>query len=139
MNLGRNILSGLTHYFSTTRPTILRPLCSSKCSFPSFYFEGYVCFTSPQSFTYFSSDLVMVPQRNRTEGPIKEGAKRIVWVDLEMTGLDIDKDHILEIACVVTDAQLNVVATGPNIIIHQPDSILNTMHAWCVAQHGEVL
>lgn len=81
----------------------------------------------------------MVPQRNRTEGPIKEGAKRIVWVDLEMTGLDIDKDHILEIACVVTDAQLNVVATGPNIIIHQPDSILNTMHAWCVAQHGEVL
>ncbi|KAM3958935.1 oligoribonuclease, mitochondrial [Aphomia sociella] len=67
----------------------------------------------------------------------KSEAKRIVWVDLEMTGLDINKDHILEIACLVTDADLNVVATGPNIVVHQPDSILENMNSWCVAQHGE--
>lgn len=68
----------------------------------------------------------------------KDAAKHIVWVDLEMTGLDINKDHILEIACLVTDAQLNVVATGPNLIIHQPDAILDGMGEWCVAQHGQV-
>ncbi|XP_026748989.2 probable oligoribonuclease isoform X1 [Galleria mellonella] len=67
----------------------------------------------------------------------KSEAKRIVWVDLEMTGLDIDKDHILEIACLVTDGDLNVVATGPNIVVHQPDNILANMNSWCVAQHGE--
>nr|XP_021184071.2 probable oligoribonuclease [Helicoverpa armigera] len=68
---------------------------------------------------------------------VKNAAKRIVWVDLEMTGLDIEKDHILEIACVVTDADLNIVAQGPNIIINQPDSILDGMNDWCVSQHGE--
>lgn len=69
----------------------------------------------------------------------KDAGKRIVWVDLEMTGLDIDNDHIMEIACLVTDSQLNVVATGPDLIIHQPDDILNNMGTWCTAQHGEVL
>lgn len=70
---------------------------------------------------------------------IRTGAKRIVWMDLEMTGLDISKDHILELACLVTDAQLNIIATGPNLIVHQPDEILNSMGEWCTAQHGEVL
>ncbi|XP_038213903.1 oligoribonuclease, mitochondrial [Zerene cesonia] len=64
-------------------------------------------------------------------------AKRIVWVDLEMTGLQVETDHILEIACLVSDADLNVVATGPNIVIHQPDEILNNMGEWCTAHHGE--
>ncbi|CAG9562393.1 unnamed protein product [Danaus chrysippus] len=64
-------------------------------------------------------------------------AKRIVWVDLEMTGLNIEKDHILEIACLVTDEHLNIVGTGPNIIIHQDDEVLNNMNQWCVTQHGE--
>lgn len=68
----------------------------------------------------------------------KSDAKRIVWVDLEMTGLDIDKHHILEIACLVTDANLNIIAKGPNIIIHQSDEILSNMNEWCIAQHGEV-
>ncbi|XP_045449792.1 oligoribonuclease, mitochondrial [Melitaea cinxia] len=68
---------------------------------------------------------------------LKCGAKRIVWVDLEMTGLDINKDHILEIACLVTDGNLNVIAEGPNIIIHQPNEILSGMNEWCITQHGE--
>lgn len=69
----------------------------------------------------------------------KDAGKRIVWVDLEMTGLNVETDHILEIACLVTDAQLNLIAKGPNLIINQPDEILNNMGAWCIAQHGEVL
>ncbi|CAG9134548.1 unnamed protein product [Plutella xylostella] len=83
----------------------------------------------------FSTGITL--HRNPMSGIIRDGAKRIVWVDLEMTGLDIDKDHILEIACLVTDAQLNVIATGPNLIIHQPDEVLDSMNQWCITQHGE--
>ncbi|EFX81723.1 hypothetical protein DAPPUDRAFT_92597 [Daphnia pulex] len=62
---------------------------------------------------------------------------RIVWMDLEMTGLDETKDYILEAACLITDQDLNIVAEGPNIIINQPDSILDGMGEWCKKTHGE--
>ncbi len=55
-----------------------------------------------------------------------------------MTGLDDTKDHILEAACLITDQDLNIVAEGPNIIINQPDSILDGMGEWCKKTHGEV-
>ncbi len=60
----------------------------------------------------------------------------LVWLDLEMTGLDPEKDTILEIATIVTDSELNVVAEGPCLAVHQPDSVLEGMHPWCVEQHG---
>lgn len=69
----------------------------------------------------------------------KDYRDNIVWVDLEMTGLDINKDHILEIACIVTDLKLNIIAEGPGIIIHQNDEILTSMNQWCIEQHGEVI
>lgn len=62
---------------------------------------------------------------------------RLVWVDLEMTGLDVDTDHILEMACLVTDGDLTVVAEGPNLIIHQPEEILIGMNDWCKEHHGK--
>lgn len=62
----------------------------------------------------------------------------IVWLDMEMTGLDINNDHILEIACIVTDSQLNIISEGPDIIIHQDDSVLNNMDEWCITQHERV-
>ncbi|KAI9551549.1 hypothetical protein GHT06_021882 [Daphnia sinensis] len=62
---------------------------------------------------------------------------RIIWMDLEMTGLDDTKDHILEAACLVTDGDLNLVAEGPNLIIHQPDTVLDAMGEWCKKTHGE--
>jgi oligoribonuclease len=46
-------------------------------------------------------------------------AERLIWVDLEMSDLDIRKGHILEMACVITDAELNIVAEGPDLVIHQ--------------------
>lgn len=64
-------------------------------------------------------------------------SKLLVWIDLEMTGLDPETDHILEIASLVTDGDLNILAEGPEIIIHQPDEILNSMNEWCIKQHGE--
>ncbi|XP_011165727.1 probable oligoribonuclease [Solenopsis invicta] len=59
----------------------------------------------------------------------------IVWIDLEMTGLDVDKDHILEIACLVTDKNLNVISEDLNIVIHQSDIILENMNDWCKENH----
>ncbi|XP_039755157.1 probable oligoribonuclease [Pararge aegeria] len=73
----------------------------------------------------------------KTAADMASRTKRIVWVDLEMTGLNIDKDYILEIACLVTDADLNLVAAGPNIIVHQSDEVLHNMNEWCITQHGE--
>ena len=61
----------------------------------------------------------------------------IVWVDLEMTGLDINTCHIIEMACIITDKDLNVIAESEDIIIHQPDDIMDNMNEWCTQHHGE--
>ncbi|MEQ9544643.1 MAG: oligoribonuclease [Marinobacter sp.] len=61
----------------------------------------------------------------------------LVWIDLEMTGLDPEKERIIEMATIVTDSELNVVAEGPVIAIHQSDSLLNAMDEWCTKTHGE--
>ncbi len=60
----------------------------------------------------------------------------LVWIDLEMTGLDTDNDHIIEIATVVTDNALNILAEGPMLAIHQSDRVLNAMDEWNTQQHG---
>ncbi|WP_218353475.1 oligoribonuclease [Alteromonas lipotrueiana] len=61
----------------------------------------------------------------------------LVWIDMEMTGLDPETCKVLEIATIVTDAQLNVLAEGPVIAVHQPDSLLDSMDEWCTRVHGE--
>jgi oligoribonuclease len=63
--------------------------------------------------------------------------KYLVWMDLEMTGLDPEIDTILEIATIITDGQLNVVAEGPNLAVHQPDAVLDAMNEWCKQHHGD--
>ncbi|XP_037543552.1 small fragment nuclease [Nematolebias whitei] len=63
--------------------------------------------------------------------------QRMVWVDLEMTGLDIEKDQIIEMACIITDCDLNIVAEGPNLIIKQSDELLDGMSDWCKEHHGK--
>jgi len=65
-----------------------------------------------------------------------ESDKDLVWLDLEMTGLEPERDTILEIATVVTDGELNELAEGPSLAIHQPDDVLARMDPWCVEQHG---
>jgi oligoribonuclease len=61
---------------------------------------------------------------------------RLLWVDMEMSGLSPDTDRVLELAMVVTDAQLNVVAEGPVIAVHQDDPVLDRMDAWNRATHA---
>lgn len=62
---------------------------------------------------------------------------RLVWMDLEMTGLDPDRERIIEIATLVSDSELNVVAEGPDLVIHQPESLLEKMDAWNRKHHGD--
>jgi oligoribonuclease len=64
-------------------------------------------------------------------------AGRLVWIDLEMTGLDPQRDHIIEIATIVTDTELEIVAEGPVLAIHQPDAVLDGMDEWNTRQHGK--
>lgn len=64
-------------------------------------------------------------------------AQNLIWIDLEMTGLDPDKDQIIEMATIVTDSQLNVLAEGPVIAIHQSDDILAGMDEWNTRTHGQ--
>jgi len=61
----------------------------------------------------------------------------LVWVDMEMTGLQPDSDRVIEIAVLVTDPQLNVVATGPVLVVHQPDEVLDAMDAWNKSTHAK--
>lgn len=61
----------------------------------------------------------------------------LIWIDLEMTGLDTDNDQIIEIATVITDKDLTVLAEGPVVAIHQPIALMNGMDAWNTRQHGQ--
>lgn len=60
----------------------------------------------------------------------------LVWLDMEMTGLDPDRDKIIEVAFVVTDSQLNTVAEAPVLVVHQPDSVLDAMDDWNKSTHA---
>lgn len=67
---------------------------------------------------------------------MSQSPDNLIWIDLEMTGLDTDNDQIIEIATVITDSRLNVLAEGPVFAIHQRDEVLNAMDAWNTTQHG---
>ncbi len=61
----------------------------------------------------------------------------LIWLDLEMTGLEPQVDVILEIAIIMTDSQLNTLAEGPVFAIHQNDDVLDNMSEWCIDHHGK--
>jgi oligoribonuclease len=66
-----------------------------------------------------------------------QDANNLIWIDLEMSGLDTAADSIIEIATIVTDSQLNILAEGPVLAIHQPDAVLNAMDEWNTSQHAK--
>ncbi len=61
----------------------------------------------------------------------------LIWIDLEMTGLEPNSDVIIEIATIVTDKNLNILAQGPMLAIHQSNELLDGMDEWCTTQHGK--
>ncbi len=66
-----------------------------------------------------------------------QDANNLIWIDLEMTGLDTTSDVIIEIATIVTDGKLNILAEGPELAIHQANELLIGMDAWNTKQHGK--
>ncbi|EDW16140.2 probable oligoribonuclease [Drosophila mojavensis] len=61
----------------------------------------------------------------------------IVWMDLEMTGLNLDKDVILEVSCIITDKLLNIKSEGPCFTIKHPENVYENMNEWCIKHHNE--
>src|SRR5471032_2299469 len=71
-----------------------------------------------------------------TSTVLRADAHNLVWIDLEMTGLSPERDRIIEIAVVVTDAQLALRVEGPVLAVHQSDEVLAAMDAWNTGTHG---
>lgn len=63
--------------------------------------------------------------------------QRLVWIDMEMTGLDPEKERIIELAAVITEPDLTLVAEGPVLVVHQPDELLDAMDKWNQSTHGK--
>lgn len=66
-----------------------------------------------------------------------QDSNNLIWIDLEMSGLDSDRDRILEVAMVVTDSQLNTVAESPVLVVFQPNEVLDGMDEWNKSTHGK--
>lgn len=65
-----------------------------------------------------------------------QDATSLIWIDMEMSGLDPEENRVLEVAIVITDANLNTVAEAPVLVVHQPDSVLNSMDSWNTNTHA---
>lgn len=80
----------------------------------------------------------MVSERKERESMTSlKHAGNLVWMDMEMSGLNPDTDVVLEAGVAVTDAELNILAEGPCLVVHQPDSVLEGMDPWCKEHHGK--
>lgn len=66
-----------------------------------------------------------------------QNQNNLVWIDLEMTGLNPDTDRIIEAAIVITDSHLETIAEAPVLVVHQPDSVLDAMDNWNKSTHGK--
>ena len=81
--------------------------------------------------------MVRMMLKKSAEEDMGQSPDNLIWIDLEMTGLDTYRDHIIEIATVITDGQLKVLAEGPVIAIHQEDVVLQAMDQWNTEHHGK--
>ncbi|MDG6897093.1 oligoribonuclease [Actinobacillus delphinicola] len=72
-----------------------------------------------------------------TDKAKQKDRQNLIWIDLEMTGLDPNKERIIEIATIVTDKDLNILAEGPVLAVHQSDELLNKMSEWCQTTHSQ--
>jgi oligoribonuclease len=78
----------------------------------------------------------MTSQNTHTAATSVKSENNLVWIDMEMTGLSPEQDRIIEVAVVVTDSELNILAQGPVLVIHQEDAVLDGMDNWNKGTHG---
>jgi oligoribonuclease len=71
------------------------------------------------------------------EQPQRPNHAPLIWIDMEMSGLDPDKCVILEVACIVTDGELVEQGEGVDLVVQQPDAVLDAMDEWCTRHHGQ--
>ena len=76
------------------------------------------------------------PQAPKTVSSTAPASENLIWIDMEMSGLNPETERILEIAIIVTDAHLNTIATAPVWVVHQEDAVLDAMDAWNKGTHG---
>ena len=81
-------------------------------------------------------EIMMAEASNKTTESTTTDQNNLIWLDMEMSGLLPDTDRILELAVVVTDANLNVLGESPVLVIHQSDAVLDGMDAWNKGAHG---
>jgi len=79
----------------------------------------------------------MATASKKLNGSIASQDMRLVWLDMEMTGLDPEKERIIEVAVVVTEPDLTLVAEGPVLVVHQSDALLQAMDKWNQSTHGK--
>jgi oligoribonuclease len=76
-------------------------------------------------------------RRDRQGNSMPQNDSHLVWIDMEMSGLEPDRDRILEVALIVTDKDLNTLAEGPVLVVHQADAVLDAMDNWNKGTHGK--
>ena len=81
-------------------------------------------------------EIMMQTTQENTNTKIESNQNNLIWLDMEMSGLLPDSDRILELAAVVTDAELNVLGESPVLVVHQSDAVLDGMDAWNKGAHG---
>ncbi|RXG67560.1 Oligoribonuclease, mitochondrial [Armadillidium vulgare] len=94
---------------------------------------------------YYRSSIFKKLESCKTEKPartiftpiVTKVDERLVWIDLEMTGLNEEKEKIMEVAVIVTDSYLDIIEKGPSLVIKVEDEVLNNMNDWCQKHHGE--
>src|SRR5437016_1364178 len=64
-----------------------------------------------------------------------QNSSNLIWIDMEMSGLEPDRDKVLEVAVVITDSELNTVAEAPVLVVHHPDAVLTSMDSWNTSTH----
>ncbi|ONI21164.1 hypothetical protein PRUPE_2G051000 [Prunus persica] len=82
-----------------------------------------------------SDNILLVKEKESQQKPLEKYKLPLVWIDLEMTGLNVEVDRILEIACIITDGKLTKSVEGPDLVIHQTKECLDRMGEWCRSHH----
>jgi len=82
-------------------------------------------------------DTIIAEKLRNSSRIMAQDPNNLIWIDMEMSGLNSDTDKVLEVALIVTDSRLNALAEGPALVVHQPDTVLDRMDDWNKSTHAK--